>query len=292
MTTGDWVAFGPGDTVQDRFQVAAILPRVSAFTRLRVGAADAQVVAANIDVVLLAASLDRDLNPRSLERYLVMGWESGATPVVVLTKADCRSVAEIAGALELTRQVARGVDVLAVSATTGAGMEVLAERCLRPGRTAGVVGASGAGKSTLVNWMMGSSDMATGEVRADGKGRHTTSHRQLLVIPGKGILLDTPGLRSLGLWLSAEGLERTFPELADLAQDCRFSDCSHTQEPGCSVLAAVAGGVLSVERLKAWRKLGLEVLSVAARQGDLALRRAERDRWKRLARDQRPRSSY
>ncbi|MHB8333183.1 MAG: GTPase RsgA, partial [Candidatus Dormibacteria bacterium] len=158
--------------------------------------------------------------------------------------------------------------------------------------TAGVVGASGAGKSTLVNWMMGSSDMATGEVRADGKGRHTTSHRQLLVIPGKGILLDTPGLRSLGLWLSAEGLERTFPELADLAQDCRFSDCSHTQEPGCSVLAAVAGGVLSVERLKAWRKLGLEVLSVAARQGDLALRRAERDRWKRLARDQRPRSSY
>ncbi|EQD61449.1 GTPase EngC, partial [mine drainage metagenome] len=227
---------------------------------LRVGAADAQVVAANIDVVLLAASLDRDLNPRSLERYLVMGWESGATPVVVLTKADCRSVAEIAGALELTRQVARGVDVLAVSATTGAGMEVLAERCLRPGRTAGVVGASGAGKSTLVNWMMGSSEMATGEVRADGKGRHTTSHRQLLVIPGKGILLDTPGLRSLGLWLSAEGLERTFPELADLAQDCRFSDCSHTQEPGCSVLAAVAGVVLSVERLKAWRKLGLEVL--------------------------------
>lgn len=287
VTTGDWVAFGPGSTAQDRLQLVAVLPRRSAFTRLRVGADQAQVVAANLDVVLLATGLDRELNLRSLERYLVMGWESGATPVVVLTKADQRSQAGVAEAIQEVQRAALGVDVLAVSAVTGMGMDALAGRFLRPGRTIGVVGASGAGKSTLVNWVVGSEEMATGQVRADGKGRHTTSHRQLLVLPGKGILLDTPGLRSLGLWLSAEGIDRTFSELTELARGCRFSDCSHIQEPGCSVLAAIAEGRLAGERLEAWQKLERESRSVAARQGDLALQRAHRQRWKALAREQR-----
>jgi ribosome biogenesis GTPase len=211
--------------------------------------------------------------------------------VVVLTKADSRSQVDVVSAIQDTRRVAVGVEVVAVSARTGFGMGPLATRFLRPGLTAGVVGASGAGKSTLVNSLMGTEAMATGAVRSDGKGRHTTSHRQLLLLPGRGILIDTPGLRSLGLWLSTDGVDRTFADLAELARRCRFNDCSHTQEPGCRILAAIAAGELLPARVEAWRKLGREAESVAARQGDLALQRAQRQLWKARAREQRPRPS-
>ena len=287
VTAGDWVVLGPARTGPDRFEVTAVLPRNSAFTRLQVGHTQAQAVAANLDVVLIAASLDRELNLRSLERYLVMGWESGATPLVVLTKADSRPQESVGDAVGKARQVALDAEVVAVSATTGVGMDHLASRLLRPGRTIGVVGPSGAGKSTLVNWFIGSYEMATGSVRSDGKGRHTTSHRQLLVLPGRGVLLDTPGLRSLGLWLSSDGVDKAFSDLAELANQCRFNDCSHTQEPGCRVLGAVADGTISAARLDAWRKLEKEVGLVAARQGDLAAQRAQRQRWKALALEQR-----
>lgn len=287
VTAGDWVVLGPAQTGPDRFEVTAVLPRNSAFTRLQVGHTQAQVVAANLDVVLLAAGLDRELNFRSLERYLVMGWESGATPVVVLTKADSRPQEAVDDAVGEARQVALDAEVVAVSAVTGVGMDSLASRLLRPGRTIGVVGPSGAGKSTLVNWFIGSYEMATGPVRSDGKGRHTTSHRQLLVLPGRGILLDTPGFRSLGLWLSSDGVDKAFADVAKLASRCRFNDCSHTQEPGCRVLAAVSGGGLSAARVDAWRKLANEASSVAARQGDLAVQGAQRQRWRALAREQR-----
>lgn len=292
VTAGDWVALGPSQTGPDRFEVTAVLPRHSAFNRLQVGHTQAQAVAANLDVVLIAASLDRELNLRSLERYLVMGWESGATPVVVLTKADSRTKDAVDYAVGEARTVALDAEVVAVSAISGVGMAQLSGRFLRPGRTIGVVGPSGAGKSTLVNWFIGSFEMATGPVRSDGKGRHTTSHRQLLVLPGRGILLDTPGLRSLGLWLVSDGVDRAFADLAELATQCRFNDCGHTQEPGCRVLRAVSEGTISAARLDAWRKLAREASSVAARQGDLAEQRAQRQRWKALAREQRrqPRS--
>jgi ribosome biogenesis GTPase len=242
------------------------------------------VVAANVDVVFLVTALDRDVNQRAVERYLALGWDSGAVPVLVLTKADCMDETELRTAIQQVRDVAPGVDVRAVSAATGRGMEELAATWLRPGQTIGLVGASGAGKSTLLNRLAGTEVMETGVVRSDGKGRHTTTHRELVVLPGRSILIDTPGMRSLGLWLSSDGMALAFPDLEELTQRCRFNDCAHVTEPGCAVLAAIAEGSLSKERLEGWRKLERELRSLAARQGDLAVLQEQRQRWKTMAR--------
>jgi ribosome biogenesis GTPase len=245
------------------------------------------VVAANVDVVFIVTALDREVNQRAIERYLALGWDSGAVPVLVLTKADCKDETELRTAIQQVRDVAPGVDVRAVSAATGTGMEELATTWLRPEQTIGLVGASGAGKSTLLNSLAGTEVMEVAAVRSDGKGRHTTTHRELVVLPGGSVVIDTPGMRSLGLWLSSDGMALAFPDLEELTQRCRFNDCAHVTEPGCAVLAAIADGSLAKERLEGWRKLERELTSLAARQGDMAALQEQRLRWKALTRQQR-----
>jgi ribosome biogenesis GTPase len=279
---GDWVA----TTATDPALVQAVLPRRSKFSRMAAtdhGQTVEQVVAANVDVVLLTAGLDGDFNARRLERYLALGWESGATPVVVLTKLDLCDDPE--SALLEVGPVAIGVPVHAVSNVTGEGIAELAGY-FTEGRTVAALGSSGVGKSSLVNRLAGEELMATGDLRADGRGRHTTTNRQLLVLPGGGLFLDTPGMRELRLWESEEGLASTFDDVAAAAANCRFADCSHEREPDCGVQASLADGSLDRERYVSWRKLQNELRHLAIKQ-DARLRSEARKEWRRFARSQR-----
>ncbi len=279
VATGDWVAIAPGDPPC----VAAVLPRRGAFMRERAGPETAaQVLAANVDVVFVVGSLIAGFSPRRIERYLTLAWQSAGTPVVVLTKADCCPSDDTVAMAARAQSVAVGVEVHCVSALTGAGIDRLAGH-LAPGRTVALLGPSGAGKSTLVNCLAGAEVMPTAEVRGDGKGRHTTTHRELVVLPGRGLLLDTPGLRGLALWDADEGLSRTFDDVESLTGACRFSDCRHESEPGCAVLGAIEDGSLSEARLASWRKLQRELRALAARQGDRAAREDNLRRWKAIA---------
>jgi ribosome biogenesis GTPase / thiamine phosphate phosphatase len=268
---GDWV--GVRETT-----ITAILPRRGAFVRKRAGlGSDEQVLAANVDTAFLLAGLDDDFSLRRLERYVTTAWESGAEPVIVLTKADlCDDVAD---ALLQVESVAIGVPVYPISNVTGVGIEELETR-LQPGRTAVLLGSSGVGKSTLLNRLAGSELMLTKEVAADGTGRHTTTHRELVRLPGGALVIDTPGLRELQFW---EGdLSAAFEDIELLAADCRFRDCAHAREPGCAVLAAVDNGTLELDRLRSWRKLQRELEAIAART-DHRLRVARKKRWKQIA---------
>jgi ribosome biogenesis GTPase / thiamine phosphate phosphatase len=249
---GDWVALRPPATI------AAVLPRRTVFSRKEPwAAAKEQVLAANADVVWVTTALtERDFKLRRLERYLATAWESGAQPALVLTKRDLCD--DVEGAVLEAESIAFGVPVHAVSAVTGEGIEEL-RPYLRDDRTVALLGSSGVGKSTLVNRLAGREVLATQEIRADGRGRHTTTHRELVPLPGGGLVLDTPGLRELQLWEVGEGLEATFEDVAALAAECRFSDCGHTNEPGCAVRAALADGRLARERLESWRKLEREL---------------------------------
>ncbi len=276
---GDWVAVraadGDGDAV-----VVAVLPRASAFSRKRAGeTTDEQIVAANVDTVLLVSGLDHDFNPRRIERYLAAAWDSGATPVVVLNKADLAD--DLDARLAEVADVAPGVEVIALSALEGAGLDALASWLL-PGRTLALLGSSGVGKSTLANALLGEARLATGAVREDDqRGRHTTTRRELLVLPCGALLLDTPGMRELQLWADDDALEGAFPEIAALAASCRFRDCAHESEPGCAVLAAEADGTLVPERLASWRKLQRELRWLASRQ-DARARAEEEAKWKAI----------
>ena len=265
---GDWVVLHDG-------VIRHVLPRWSAVTRRDPGGARDQVLAANADLVIITAPADR-LSPARVERELAVAWDSGARPLVVLTKAD---VAAPEARVELEARLA-GVDVVETSVTTGAGIDSVAE-WLRPDRTAVLLGPSGAGKSSLANALLGSERLATGTVRdADHRGRHTTTTRQLVAVPGGGVLIDTPGLRSLALSDGVTGaIDQVFPEIDQLAADCRFADCSHEVEPGCAVTAAVAGGGLAPARLESFRKLQKEA-AAAARRVDPLLRKAELSVWK------------
>ncbi|MGI8839233.1 MAG: ribosome small subunit-dependent GTPase A [Caulobacteraceae bacterium] len=281
---GDWVALAVGDPGELAI-IHHVLPRRTAFTRKAAGSGGGpQVVAANADVAFLTAALDGDLNPRRLERYLAAAWQSGAAPVVVLTKADL--VADVGAAVTAVEAVALGAPVLAISSRTGEGLEAV-RGYLAPGRTAVMVGGSGVGKSTLLNALMGSERMATGAMRAgDGRGRHTTSHRELILLPGGGLLLDTPGMRELGLWDGDEGLVAAFEDIEALAANCRFGDCGHTNEPGCAVRAALQSAALDDARWRAYRKLQREVAFADAKE-DPALRAARRRQWVTTAKAQR-----
>ncbi|GAB2836925.1 ribosome small subunit-dependent GTPase A [Actinocorallia aurea] len=271
--TGDWVALRPATAAAS---VVRILRRRTSVVRATSSRASrGQVLAANVDTVVVAVSLADPVRPGRIERMLALAWESGATPVVVLTKADrCadarRTAAEVA-------EVAPGAEVLVTSAATGEGMDVLA--AILTG-TVVLLGPSGAGKSSLGNRLLGEDRLATGAVRdGDGKGRHTTAWRELLPLPDGGVLLDTPGLRGVGLHDAGEGLDRTFAEITGLAEDCRFGDCAHATEPGCAVLAAVEDGRLTRRRLDSYHRLQRENAYTASR-ADARLR-AEQERPKK-----------
>ena len=273
---GDWVAVAarPGERAAT---IHAVLPRRTAFVRRAADShATEQVVAANVDVALLVASMNADLNQRRLERYLATAWQSGATPVVVLTKCDLAAdpAAEVAEA----ESVAFGAPVLAVSAVTGEGLDGLAAH-LKPAETAVLVGSSGVGKSSLVNALAGEELMAIAAIREDdAKGRHTTTHRELIRLPSGALILDTPGMRQLGLIDADEGLSTTFEDIEALATECRFGDCGHTNEPGCAVRAALETDELDAGRWKSFQKLQRE-LAHAERKEDRALRQANRKQW-------------
>ncbi|MGA9762888.1 MAG: ribosome small subunit-dependent GTPase A [Gaiellaceae bacterium] len=276
VAVGDWVALGDA-------LVRAVLPRHSAIVRQAAGTATRpQTLAANVDLALIVSSLGPDLEPRRIERYLVVVWESGAAPEIVLTKSD--RLDDPSGHVRTIEAVAGGVPIHVVSALSGFGCERLRSR-LERGRTAVLLGSSGVGKSTLVNRFVGRELMATGETRAgDDEGKHVTTRRELVLLPGGGVLIDTPGLRELQLWDSDSGIDAAFADIERLAGTCRFRDCSHGSEPGCSVLAAIDSGELPRERLDSWRKLERELHVTAIRQ-DALLRREEERRFSRMVRE-------
>jgi ribosome biogenesis GTPase / thiamine phosphate phosphatase len=284
VAVGDWVGLGDG-------LVRTVVPRRSAIVRNAAGlATTAQTLAANVDLAFVVSSLGPDLEPRRIERYLVTIWESGASPEIVLTKADrLDDPAELVAEVEA---VAVGVPVHVVSALTGQGCDALRAR-IAAGTTAVLIGSSGVGKSTLVNRWLGEEVMATTETREDDdEGRHTTTHRQILVLPGGGLVIDTPGLREIQLWdAGAEALDATFADVEELAADCRFGDCTHTHEPDCAVLAAVESGELASDRLQSWRKLQRELRAIALRH-DIRLRKEESRKWKLRTRDARARTRH
>jgi ribosome biogenesis GTPase / thiamine phosphate phosphatase len=282
VAVGDWVGLGEG-------LIRAVLPRRSAIVRSAAGrTSQAQTLAANVDVAFVVTSLGPELEPRRIERYLVTIWESGAVPEIVLTKADRLEdpwplVAEV-------EVVALGVPVHVVSALTGQGCDSLRAR-FGPGTTAVLLGSSGVGKSTLVNRFAGRELMAVTETRADDdEGRHTTSHRELIELPGGGMVIDTPGIRELQLW-DGDGIDEAFSEIDELAGACRFNDCTHASEPGCAVSAALASGELPRERYESWRKLQRELRAIAIRH-DARLRRDERRKWQLITREARSRTRY
>jgi ribosome biogenesis GTPase len=282
---GDWVALRRADATG---VIQHVLPRASLIERKRPGVNRAQVVAANVDVVFVVTSAERPPNLRRVERTLAVVAAGGARAVIVLNKADLAADPE--GDLRALASVSAGAPCLATSAATGAGVEGL-RATLPPGTTGALLGPSGAGKSSLVNALQGDARLATGTVRlTDAKGRHTTTRRELCELPGGGCLIDTPGMRELGLWPAEEndGIERAFDEVAALAASCRFRDCSHRGEPGCAVAAALAAGDLDEGRHASFEKLRREQ-AFLARQQDPRRAAAGKGRWKAIHKQQRAR---
>jgi ribosome biogenesis GTPase / thiamine phosphate phosphatase len=273
---GDWVAIDAGP---DDAAIHAVLPRRTAIVRQAPGnRTEAQVVGANVDVVFIVISLNLDLNMRRLERYLAVAWESGAEPIVILSKADL--VDDPSELLAEVERIAIGATILTVSAIDGRGMDEIRAR-IGTGRTVAFVGSSGVGKSTLLNRLAGEDRAVVKEIRADdARGRHTTTRRQLHILPDGGLILDTPGMRELALW-DPEGVEQSFSEVDDLIATCRFGNCQHNGEPGCAIAAGLASGSLDAGRYAAWQKLQGEARHQVRRVDALA-RAEERRKWKAI----------
>lgn len=281
---GDWVLArreGDGPAMIQR-----VLARRTQFSRRAAGVATReQVVAANADTVFVVQSLNRDLNLRRLERYLALIWESGAQPVVLLSKLDlCDDPVAAIAEVELT---CPGAPVHAISSLTGEGLEVV-RGYLGAGTTVAVVGSSGVGKSTLANALLGEERMKVQEIREDDRGKHTTTSRSLMMIPGGGLLMDTPGMRTVLLWDGGEGMKQVFGDIEEFAESCKFGDCSHETEPGCAVRTALQEGTITEERFRAYRKLQKEARYIAGKQ-DVAVRLAEEKKWRAIHRANRSR---
>ena len=276
---GDWVAVAHRPA-EDAGTIQAVLPRRTKFSRkVALGASQEQIVAANVDTVFLLTSLNEDLNLRRLERYLTLAWESGARPVIILTKTDLCEAVELR-VLEV-EAISFGVPVHAISSLTGNGLDVV-RSYIEPGKTIALLGSSGVGKSTLVNTLLGHELLAVKEIReSDGEGRHTTTHRQLVPMPDGGLVLDTPGMRELQLWESADGLGETFADIEELAAGCRFNDCAHRTEPGCAIRAALDAGTLEFGRWASYGKLQRE-LAHLERRLDKRAQADERKRWAKV----------
>jgi ribosome biogenesis GTPase len=297
---GDWVLASTRKE-ESRATIHRVLNRKSKFSRKIAGKkTEEQIVAANVDVVFIVSSLNSEFNLRRLERYVALAWESGAQPVIVLNKSD---LAENAEELRSEAEAAAiGVRVILASALRGDGIEEICEMMLSAPeesssgeitsekmpltKTATLLGSSGVGKSSLINAILGTELLDTGEIRqSDDRGRHTTTTRHLIVVPGAGVWIDTPGMRELQLWDASEGIDQAFAEIAELAANCKFRDCEHVNEPGCAVRAAVESGELVAERLESFHKLGREEKFVAAKQ-DAAVRAAETKSLKKLMKEQ------
>jgi ribosome biogenesis GTPase len=276
---GDWVGLEMVEGAESAV-IQALIPRKTRFLRpARGDTGGAQVVAANVDVVLLVVGLDHDFNLRRIERYVALAWSSGAEPVIVLNKADVCD--DVGGRTADVVGVAPGVPIRVMSAIDGTGLESLAP-LLEPGRTVALIGSSGVGKSTIVNALLGWERQSTGAVREDDqRGRHTTTKRELVVTPSGALLIDSPGMRSVGMWDIDEGLAEAFADVEAFASQCRFSDCAHGTEPGCAVQAAIHAGKLPAARLASQQKLEREWAAVA-RRVDPAARAASAKRWKQI----------
>jgi ribosome biogenesis GTPase len=273
---GDWVALLRRDPVAT---IHGVVERRTVFSR-KAAALESkqQVLAANIDVAFLVAAAT-DVNARRIERYLTIAWQSGAMPIVLLTKADIAdSPEDMRAELEA---VSMGTPVLVTSSVTGEGMDEITRR-LQPALTGVLLGPSGSGKSTLINRIVGTDVMPTRLVHRTGEGRHMTSHRQLVLLPGGGMIIDTPGLREAQLWQGEEGLGNLFEDIEDLALRCRFADCAHRTEPGCAIKAALADGSLDAVRLESYRKLQRELRAIAAKS-DARIWAEDRRKWRLIA---------
>jgi ribosome biogenesis GTPase len=281
---GDWVAITPR-IEEGKATIHAILPRKSKFSRKAAGeTTEEQIVATNVDTVFLVNALNNDFNLRRMERYLILAWESGANPVIILSKADLcddveRKVAEV-------ESIAIGVPIHVTSSAQGIGLESITPY-LREGATVALLGSSGVGKSTLINRLYGAEKQRVNEVReGDDRGKHTTTHRELICLPQGGIIIDTPGMRELQMWEADEGFRDAFEDIESLAEQCQFRDCQHGKEPGCAVKQALRDGSLSAERYQNYQKLQRE-LAFLARKEDMRLHLAEKQKWKKISQSMR-----